>query len=118
MLRKPCYFHGGASGRRLLEVAAIDFVHGGEISHVLEEDGAAQNLLQGTAGGLQNRGEVLQHTVGLRTYVAGDDLLGGGIDGDLSGSKDQALGPNGLRVRADSFRSLVGGDRFHDSSSA
>ncbi len=56
-------------------------------------------------------------SVSLRAHVAGDDLLGGGIDGDLSGSKNQALGSNGLRVRANSFRSLVGGDHFaHDSS--
>src|SRR5713101_6341353 len=84
VFRKPCYFYGGARRRRLLEVAPIDFVHCSEISHVFEEDRAAQNLLQAAARGLQNGGEVLQHTVGLCAHIAGNDLLGGGIDGDLS----------------------------------
>src|ERR1035441_8224414 len=119
ILRKPGDFDGGARRGRLLEVAAVDFVHGGEICHVLEEDGAAQNLLQAAARGLQNGGEVLEHAVGLRAYIAGDDLRGGGIDRDLSGSKDQPRGSNGLRVRPNGLRSLLGGDHFaHDSSSA
>jgi len=69
--------------------------------------------------GLQDGSEVLEHAVGLRAHITGDDLRGGGIDGDLSGSKDQALGSNGLRVGSDGLRGLLGGDHFaHDSSSA
>src|ERR1700674_338150 len=117
IFRKPRYFDGGACRGRLLEVAAVDFVHGGEISHVFEEDCAAQNFLKATPRGLQNGSEVFEHAVGLRAHIAADDLRGGGIDGDLSGSKDQALGSNCLRVGADGLRGLLGGDHFaHDSS--
>src|SRR5437660_6105973 len=119
IFRQPGYFDGGACRRRLFEVAAVDFVHGGEIPHVLEKDSAAQNFLQAAARGLQNSGEVLEDAVGLRAHIAGDDLCGGGIDGDLSGSKDQALRSNCLGVGADGSRGLLGGDHFaHDSSSA
>src|SRR5260370_7805651 len=116
VFRKPGHFDGGARWRLLLEVAAVDFVHGGEISHVFEEDGAAQNFIQATARGLQNGREVLEHAVGLRAHITGDDLRGGGIDGDLSGSKDQALGSNCLRVGADGLRSLLGGGHFAHGS--
>ena len=33
------HFHRGAGGRRHIEVAAIDFIHGREVAHVLQEDG-------------------------------------------------------------------------------
>src|ERR1019366_8650096 len=117
ILRKPGDFDGGARRRRLLEVAAVDFVHGRKISHVLEEDGAAQNLLHATARFVQNGSEVPEHLVGLRAYVAGDYLLGGGIDGDLSGCEDQVQGSNGLRVGADRLRGLIGGDYVAHASS-
>src|SRR5208282_1415388 len=117
VFREPRYLYAGAGWRRLLEVAAVDLVHGGEVSHVLEEDGAAHNFLQSTTRGLQNGSEVLEHAVGLRAYVTGDHLLGGGIDGYLSGCEDQTLGSNGLRVGADGLRGLIGGDYVaHDSS--
>src|SRR5580658_2088679 len=112
-------FDRGAGWRRLLEIVPVDFVHCGKVSHVLEEDGAAQNFLQSAARGLQNGGKVLEDAVSLRADVACDHLLGGGIDGYLSGYEDQALGPNGLRVGADGLRGLSGGDYVaHDSSSA
>ncbi len=61
--------------------------------------------------------EILEDAVGLGADVSGDDLLGGGINGDLSGGKDQALGTNRLRVGADGFGSVVGGDDFAHKSS-
>src|ERR1039457_1287802 len=117
ILRKPGDFDGGARRRRLLEVAAVDFVHGRKISHVLEAVGAGQNLLLVTGRLVQNGSEVPEHLVGLRAYVAGDYLLGCGIDVDLSGCEDQVQGSNGLRVGADRLRGLIGGDYVaHDSS--
>src|SRR5216684_2209289 len=46
IFRKTGHFDGGACRRRLFEVAAVDIVHGGEVSHVFEEDRTAQNFLQ------------------------------------------------------------------------
>src|ERR1035441_1814465 len=105
------------SGRAGPEVAAVDFVHGGEVSQVFQEDGAAENLLHANARSLQNGGEILEHAVGLGAYVSGYDLLSGGINGHLSGCENQALGSNGLRVGSDGLRGLGGRDHFaHDSS--
>src|ERR1700674_1934794 len=59
VFRKPGYFDGGARRRRLLEVAAVNFVHGGEIPHIFQENRAAKNFLQATVRGLQNGIEVL-----------------------------------------------------------
>src|SRR5450631_263292 len=105
---QPRYFDRGSGRGRLLEVAAVDFVHGHKVSHVFQEDGAAEDLVHGAARGLQDGGEILQHAVGLGAYVARDDLLGGGIDGDLSGREDQALSSDGLRVRADGLGGVLG----------
>ncbi len=54
--------------------------------------------------------EVLQNAFRLRGDVAADELLGGGINGDLAGDEDEAVGFDGLRVGSDSFGSVVGGD--------
>jgi hypothetical protein len=48
----------------LLEVAAIDFVHGREVAHVFEENRAAQDFVQAAAGGLQDGRDVFQHLLG------------------------------------------------------
>ena len=66
----------------------------------LEEDGAADDLAQAAAGGFQNLRKIAQDAVGLRRYVPGNHLLGGGIDSDLSRGKDESVGFDGLRVRA------------------
>src|SRR5512143_1315743 len=91
-------------------MAAIDVVHSSKISHVLQEDGAAQSFVEAAAGGLQNGREILQDAIGLSSDISGDDELGGGIEGHLSGGEDKASGLGGLRVGADCLRCLIGGD--------
>ena len=75
---------GGAGGRGVGEVAAVDLIHGGEVGHVLEEDGGFDDLSERAAGGLEDCGEVLQDAFGLDSDVARNDLLGSGIEGDLA----------------------------------
>jgi hypothetical protein len=103
---QPRHFDSRPRWRRLLEIAAVNFVHGIEISHVLEEDGAAQNFLQAAARGLQNGGQILYHALSLRAHIAGDDLRVAGSMATLSRSKDQTQGSNRLRVGADRLRRL------------
>ena len=59
----------------------------------------------------EHRGEVRHHALGLRGDVAGDDLPGRGIDRDLAGGEQEAIGDDALRVRADGGGRLV---RVHD----
>ena len=39
IFRQTGHLHRGAGGGRHIEIAAIDFIHGREVVHVLQEDG-------------------------------------------------------------------------------
>ena len=89
---------GRTRGRIGGEVAAVNFVHGGEVVHALQKDGGLDHLRQRAAGGGQNACDVLQDALGLRGDVSGDELLRVGIERDLSGEKDKSVGLDGLGV--------------------
>src|SRR5271166_5371979 len=108
---------GGARGRIGSKMVRVDLVHGGEVVHAFQKDGGLDHLRQRAAGGGQNARDVLQNALGLRGDVSGNELLGGGIEGDLAGEKDEAVGLDGLGVRADGFGAGGGGDDLTHASS-
>jgi len=76
-------------------------------------DGASgQQSTEPAAGGLQNLRHIAQHAIGLRSHVAGNDLLRSRINGDLARREHKSVSLNSLRVRADRQRSVFGGDDF------
>ncbi len=99
-------------GAALWEEALVDIVHGGELVHVLEIDPGAHDLVQAAARRLQDRFQVGEHLLGLLGHSALDDLLGRRVQRNLPADKDEAVGPDGLRIGADGLRGIVRGDDF------
>src|SRR5712671_5734433 len=112
VLGQAGHFDGGTRWRGRAEIFAVDLVHGGEIVHVLEKNGAAHNFSKATAGGFQNFREVAQDTFGLCGNVSSNNLLSRRIDCDLSGGKYKSIGLDGLRVGANSLWGIFGGYDF------
>ncbi len=78
---------GGAGGRGDAfggEVFGVEGVHGGEVGHVLEEDGGFDDVGEVQAGGGEDGLEVLEDAGGLGFDAAGDEArrwLGRGLPG-------------------------------------
>src|SRR5689334_23588929 len=87
---------GGARGRTGREKARVNFVHFGELAHVLEKYGGADGFIERRAGGFDDGLKILQDAIGLRGDVAFDELAGGGIESDLAGNENEAVGADGL----------------------
>src|SRR5690348_17421245 len=54
---------GGARGRTGREKARVNFVHFGELAHVLEKDGGADGFFERRAGGFDDGLEILQDAI-------------------------------------------------------
>src|ERR1700722_4747374 len=118
ILRQASALHGRARGWRRAEVFAVNLVHGGKVADVLQENAAADHPAQAALSRLQNLREIPQDAVRLCFNVADDNLLGRGIDGDLSRDEDKSVRSNGLRVRADGLRGVFCKNNFaHRDSS-
>jgi CheY-like chemotaxis protein len=55
--------------------------------------------------------------ISLLGYVSADHLLGRWVNRHLSGNKYKAIGLDGLGIRSDGFRAVVGGDYFTHGAS-
>src|SRR5580693_248370 len=118
ILRQASDLHGRARGWPRAEVFAVNLVHGGKVADVLQENAAADHPAQAALSRLQNLREIPQDAVRLCFNVADDNLLGRGIDGDLSRDEDKSVRSNGLRVRADGLRGVFCKNNFaHRDSS-
>ena len=104
--------NGRAGGVGLVEVRCVNFVHGAEICNVGEEDGGLDHVLEGEAGGLQHGAQIFKHLGGLFHDTAFHQKTGGGIQGNLSGSNDQAVGADGLGIGAHGGGGLIGVDHI------
>src|SRR5208282_2416440 len=94
-------------------------VHRGKVSHVLEKHRAAHDFSQAATRSIEDGRQILEHAVGLRGHIAGDDLLRRWIDRDLPRSKHEAGGANRLRVRPNGLGSLFGRNHIaHGASSS
>src|SRR5215472_14624447 len=93
-----------------MEVPAIDFVHCGEVAHVLEEHGRPDYLLDAAAGGGQNSRKILENPVSLERDVSCDKGIGHRVECDLPGDEHESVGLDGLRVGADGSRAVFGCD--------
>lgn len=89
------------------QVLCVDGVHGGEVLHIFEEDDGLDDAGEIAAGGDEDGFDVFEDPRGLIGDGAGDDLTGGGIEGDLSGSVEEIAKANGLGIRADSGGSVL-----------
>ena len=113
VFREAGYLDGGTGGWHVAfwgEVAGVDLVHGGEVVHVLEEDGGLENVGEREVDGVEDGAEVFADALGLLGDAAFDEVAGGGVDGDLAGGVDEIADTDGLRVGADGGGSVGGGD--------
>lgn len=83
-----------------MEVLGIHLVHGSEVRHVGEEDGGLNHIVERSAGLGEDGLDVLDRLAGLGLDVGGH-LAVGGVDGKLTGYKDQVAGLYGLAIGAD-----------------
>ena len=65
------------------------------------------------ACGLENGLEVGDGLLGLRLNAALGEAAGGRVDGELTGREDQRAVRNGLRIRADGGRGVIGVNDLH-----
>jgi hypothetical protein len=98
-------------------MSRVDFVHGGEIVHVLEEDAEANGAIERRAGGFNDGYEILKDALGLLSGVAIESFARGGIEGGLAGNEDETVGFDGLGIRADGFGTFFCSDYLSHSSS-
>jgi hypothetical protein len=59
---------------------------------------ALHHVAHGCAAAFEHALDIVEHLAGFGGDVAGDDFLGGRIDGDLAGNVNEIAGPNGGRV--------------------
>ena len=99
----------GSTGRLVLcEVLCVNSVHGSEISDVSQQNGGLDHIVQGVTGLSQNVLHIGQGLVGLSSDIVACELAGSGVNGDLTGDKDDVTGLNSLRIGADGSGSLGG----------
>lgn len=97
---------------RRLEKLAVDSIHLGEVIHILKENRAFDDLVEGTSGSLNDGLHVSQNETRLLLDSAKLQLPARRVDRDLTGGKDESVGFDGLRVGADRFWRLIRLDFF------
>src|ERR1039457_1880504 len=92
----------GGGARRLGggEELGVDGVHGGEIVAVAEIDAALDDVGEGGSAAFEQDPDVVQRLASFGRDIAGDHLLGGGIDRDLPGDEDEIAGTDGRGIGA------------------
>ncbi len=81
----------GAAGREGSgEELGVDFVHGGEVGHVGQEDGGLDHVLEAQAGRFENGARIGEALPGLDLDAAFGEGAGGRVDGQLPGNENDA----------------------------
>jgi len=102
--------NGGAGRRVFTKKPGINLVHAPEFPQIPKVHGGLQNFSKVRAARFQNRGQVLEYAFGLGGDVTGDELAGGGVQGNLSGDENQISAADGLGIRANGGRCLWSGN--------
>src|SRR5580704_1939240 len=117
IFRKARDFDRGAGWRGSVKVLPVRFIHGCEIVHVLEKHRGANDLFKAGASGFQDPREILNHALSLKGHVTAEQRVGAGIERNLAGDKDKAIGFDGLRIGSDGGWTIFGYDYVaHESS--
>lgn len=87
-----------ARGRVLGEPAEPFLVHAVEVGFLEEDDGGADDAVEGGAGGLKDGGDVAEALASLLLDGVACDFAGGGVVGAGAGDEDEARGADGLAV--------------------
>src|SRR5262245_11356091 len=110
---------GGARRFRMVKVRGLNRVHGREVDNVLTEYGRFDDVIEGSAGGCQDRFQILHNLASLFLDAAGHQGAGFGIERNLAGGVDEIANLDRLLIRPDRFGRLVRGNGMfdHDKSS-
>src|SRR5208282_6461717 len=98
-LRQGGDLDGGTRREVRGEVFGIDLVHPGKVGQVRQEHRALDDIGEGQLLVVKDGLDVLQGALSLRLDVAGDEVPGGRINGDLAGAEKQATDAHGMVVR-------------------
>ena len=91
----------GARRKIFSEILRVNFIHAGEIREIRQEHRAFDDVGERQHLVFQNRLHILQHAVGLRLDVAGNQISIRRFNRDLSCTKKQIADAHGMIVRAD-----------------
>ena len=100
LLGQLLHGHAGTSGLAG-EILAVHAVESSEVFHVSQEAGGLDDVLEAQAVSSQNGLDALAGALSLLLDGGADDLTGTGHQGDLAGSKQEAVGGDSLRIGAD-----------------
>ena len=89
----------GLPGVKLPHILGSDIA--GEVAEIRHEHRAFHDVGKRQALVVQNRLHVLQHAFGLRLDIAGDEVAGGRLNGNLPGAEQQVAGADAMVVGAD-----------------
>src|SRR5262249_37661491 len=100
------------------ERARVDLVHARELPHVDEKHAAAQHVLESRAGGLENRGDVLEDLFRLRFDVGAGETSCRGIASRLTRYEHEIAEDHAGRVGPDGRRQVLRADGLHSIAHA
>src|SRR6266496_4231839 len=100
----------GTSGRFLLEIRAVDLIHGWKIAKIGEENCCLDHTVKTKPLGSQHSSDVVQNASSLCVDIAGNNLAGFGIERNLAAAKEETSAPHRLRVGTDRRWRFVGGN--------
>src|SRR5690348_8651633 len=80
--------HGRARGPVRAELLGVDLVHRRELREVGEEDRGLRDAVEAGAGGIEDRGEVVEHAPRLLADVSRDEVTALRVERDLTGAED------------------------------
>src|SRR6266496_1393586 len=100
----------GTSGRFLLEIRAVNLIHGLKIPKIGEENCCLDHTVKTKPLGSQHSSDVVQNASSLCVDIAGNNLTGFGIERNLAAAKEETSAPHRLRVGTDRRWRFVGGN--------
>lgn len=95
-------------------MAGVDGVDGGEVGHVLDEQGGLHGAVDVGPRRAENGGQVAEDLFGLGLDPGGDGAAGR-VHRDLTGDEDEIADALGLGIGADGGGGLVRVDALHGS---
>ena len=99
---------GAASGVGCGEELGIDLVHGTEVGDLAQEDGSLNDVAQVEALALEDGAGIEQALIGLFLDASLRESAGGGVDGQLARDENEVASADGLAVRSNGSRCLIG----------
>src|SRR5215472_2156313 len=90
-----------AGRKRLTEILGVDAVHRGEVTHAREIHAGARDVIETSAGGLENRREIAEDPLRLADDTSLDHFACGRVLADVTTDVEETTDCDRLGKRAD-----------------